>query len=216
MQDYLKAVYKLQGVGRPVTTTGLAARLGVKPPSVTRMLKHLARLRLVAYHRYHGVELTPAGQKIALEIVRHHRLVELYLAQALSLPLDRVHDEAERLEHTISEDLEDQIDRVLGHPRSDPHGDPIPGRDGTVEGPGVRPLQDVPAGHAAVVVRISDEDASVLRHLVEHGIVPGARVHVLEALPFGGPLRLRVDGVEHLLGRPAAGAVFVAEEAPVP
>ena len=127
MQDYLKEIYKLQLEGRRATTSAIAERMGVRPPSVTAMLKRLAALGLAEHAPYRGVELTPAGERVALEVIRHHRLLEQYLAQALGLSLDEVHAEADRLEHALSEELEARIDRSLGYPTHDPHGDPIPG-----------------------------------------------------------------------------------------
>ena len=129
MQDYLREIYKLRLEGGRATTSAIAERMGVRPPSVTAMLKRLAALGLVEHTPYHGVELTPAGERVALEVIRHHRLLELYLAETLGIGIDDVHEEADKLEHVLSEELEARIDRALGYPTHDPHGDPIPDKD---------------------------------------------------------------------------------------
>ncbi|MGH2375770.1 MAG: metal-dependent transcriptional regulator, partial [bacterium] len=199
IQDYLKVIYKLQELGEPVATSQVAERLGVSPPSVTNMLKRLARLRLVTHRPYHGVELTAAGRKVALEVIRHHRLLERYLAEALDLSLDQVHAEAERLEHVLSEELEEHIDRALGHPTSDPHGDPIPARDGTVHEQHYQTLAELEPRQRAVVRRVSDEDPAQLRHLVDLGLVPDTPLALMEKMPFDGPVRIESGGREHVL-----------------
>ena len=212
MQDYLKAVYRLGETG-PVSTQRLAEELGVAAPSATNMAKRLHELGLVHHTRYHGVSLTPAGREAALEVVRHHRLWETYLAEAVGLGWDEVHDEAERLEHHLSDRLEARLDSLLGFPETDPHGDPIP-REGANLAPGPTLLQ-APAGAEGTVSRVSDRDPEQLRYLGSLGIVPGARVMVLEHLPFEGPVRVRVlteddQGEEHILGRVLAEAVRLA------
>lgn len=209
VEDYLKAVYQLSAGDQPVATTAVAAALKVSPAAVTKMLRRLASLRLVNHSRYRGVRLTPAGRRVALEIVRHHRLLELYLNQALGYPLDRVHAEAEILEHAISEDFEESIDRLLGYPRVDPHGDPIPTRAGSVPKALGAMLADAEVGEKLVVRRVSDTDVDLLRYLVSLGLVPQATLEVTEKLPFGGPVKVRVGGVEHFIGREAACNVFV-------
>ena len=147
VQDYLKVVYKLQQRERPVPTMAIAERLGLSSAAVSKMLRHLAALRLVEHNRYQGVELTEAGEKIALEVIRHHRLLELYLVEALGLPWDRVDAEAEVLEHVLSEDVEERIATLLGHPTRDPHRDPIPGRDGSVGNQAYRCLAEIGRAH---------------------------------------------------------------------
>jgi DtxR family Mn-dependent transcriptional regulator len=212
MEDYLKAVYRLRESGEPggqVTTQRLADELGVTGPSVTNMVKRLHDLRLVRHTRYHGVELTPAGEKIALEVLRHHRLLELYLAETLGYAWDEVHAEAERLEHHVSEELEARMDSVLGHPTRDPHGDPIPSREGRIDPVAPDLLLALPSGECATVARVSDRDAEQLRYLGSLGLYPGATVTVIERLPFDGPLRIQVGGVEHIIGRSLAAAVHV-------
>ncbi len=212
MQDYLKAVYRLGEIG-PVTTQRLAEELGVAPPSATNMAKRLHEQGLLNHAPYHGVTLTPMGRQAALDVVRRHRLLETYLAEAVGLGWDEVHDEAERLEHHLSDRLEARLDSLLGFPETDPHGDPIP-REGADLAPGPTLLQ-TPAGAEGTVSRVSDRDPEQLRYLRELGIVPGVRVAVIEHLPFEGPVRIRVlatggDGQEHVLGRVLAGVVRLA------
>lgn len=202
IEDYLKAVYALaRRSDGPVGTGELAERLGVTPATATAMLKRLDRLGLVHHQPYHGVSLTPAGERVALEVIRHHRLLESYLSEALGMSWDRVHAEAEVLEHYISEDLERLIAAKLGDPSHDPHGDPIPGPDlefpDDEEG---RPLEALGEGEAAIFTRVSDSDPKMLRYLEERGIKPGARIEVKGRQPFGGPVYVEVDGAEHALG----------------
>jgi DtxR family Mn-dependent transcriptional regulator len=218
IENYLKAIYEIQhGSGR-VTTNALAERLEVSPASVTGMLKKLAedRPRLVDYERHHGVSLTPAGRRIALEVIRHHRLIELYLQQALGYGWDEVHDEAERLEHVISEDFEDRIAAMLGNPEFDPHGDPIPAKDGTVRERSAPPLTALDTGQSGRVARVSDADPALLRYLAELGIVPEATLTVAERGPFGGPLHVRVgptaNAPSHALSKEVTDHIFVEVE----
>lgn len=193
VEDYVKAIYQIgERGGGSATVSQIAEHLGVTPASVTGMVKKLAELRLVRYEPYKPIELTPAGLKIALEVVRHHRLIELFLAEALGVPWDEVHAEAEQLEHVISEALEDRIDAALGFPKFDPHGDPIPARDGRIEPRTLQPLVALGAGAEAVVARVSDRSPEILRYLGELGLYPGTPVKVLRAEPFDGPLTLRV------------------------
>jgi DtxR family Mn-dependent transcriptional regulator len=208
VEDYLKAIWKLQRQGR-VTTSALASELGVSPASATGMLKKLAGLRLVAHERYRGAALTPAGERVALEVVRHHRLLELYLTEALGLGWDEVHDEADRLEHHLSEELEARIDAALGHPRRDPHGDPIPSVDLELEGQETRPLTEVAEGVSAVVARVPGEDAGLLRYLAELGLAPDSEVVVVERAPYGGPVTVAVGGRRHAIGHELAAQIEV-------
>ncbi|HVF52490.1 MAG TPA: metal-dependent transcriptional regulator [Actinomycetota bacterium] len=218
-QDYLKSIHLLATGAAPgepaeaVSTTALAARLGVSSASATNMLKRLASMGLVDHVPYRGASLTEAGSKIALEVVRHHRLLETYLAEALGVPWDEVHDEAEILEHVLSEQLEDRISALLGHPTSDPHGHPIPSKDGSVAETQVRRLWDVADGERSAVDRVPDERGEVLRYLGDVGIRPGSEVEVVGRGPVGGPLFVRVhpgpDGV-HALSKDLAEAVWVA------
>jgi DtxR family Mn-dependent transcriptional regulator len=219
IEDYLKAIYQL-GREEPhsgaVTGQRIAERLGVAAPSVTNMIKRLAELELVEHERYHGVELTESGEGIALEVVRHHRLLERYLAEALGYRWDEVHDEAERLEHYISEALESRIAAVLGDPTIDPHGDPIPHLDGSISSVLGIPMSELVPGQCAEVRRVSDRDPERLRYLEELGIRPGVVIRMVEVLPFDGPLRLEVGGIEHVIGRPLAAVVRVVPENLVP
>jgi DtxR family transcriptional regulator, Mn-dependent transcriptional regulator len=213
IEDYLKAIYQLnqeEPDAGSVTGQRIAERLGVASPSVTNMMKRLSDLGLVQHERYRGVELSDAGERIALEVVRHHRLLERYLVEALGYGWDEVHDEAERLEHHISEALEARMAAVLGDPTVDPHGDPIPHLDGSIADITTRSLLELVAGDIAVVHRVSDRDPERLRYLEELGIRPGVTIRALEVLPFEGPLRLAVAGTEHVIGRPLAAAVQVA------
>ena len=202
VEDYAKAIYALaRRSGKPVGTSELAGRLGVAPATATAMLKRLDRLGLVHHEPYHGVSLTPAGEQIALEVIRHHRLLESYLSEALGMPWDRVHEEAEVLEHYISEELEQLIAAKLGEPHYDPHGDPIPGPDLSLrEEVESRALEELEPGETGTFTRVSDSDPGMLRYLAERGIRPGTRVAVTGCQPYGGPLLVEVDGVEHALG----------------
>ena len=179
VEDYLKIIFEIQREKGNVATTILADRLNVAPASATGMIKKLAEMRLVAYEPYQGVTLTEAGRKIALEVIRHHRLVELYLAEALGVPWDRVHDEAEKWEHVLSEDLEDRIDAALGHPTIDPHGSPIPTREGAMARPVRDRLDDLAVGQTAVIAEVSDHDPAMLRDLGEIGLYPATPIQII-------------------------------------
>ena len=206
VEDYAKAIYTLQQRGG-VTTNALADRLQVTAGSVSAMLKKLDALGLVTHTPYKGVELTPEGEQLALEIIRHHRLLELYLAESLGVPWDRVHDEAEVLEHHISEELEAAIAAKLGHPTHDPHGDPIPSVDLTIDEGETVPLQSLDAGDRGRFVRVSDADPEMLRYLSERGIAPGDDFEIVERQPFGGPVWARFHGDVHVLGGGLAAAM---------
>jgi DtxR family Mn-dependent transcriptional regulator len=211
IQDYLKSIYKLSEAGEAITTSAIAERLNVAPASVTGMMKKLAEMKLVRHMPYQGVELTPTGRKIALEVIRHHRLLELYLAEALGYSWDQVHAEAEKLEHHISEEFENKIARTLGDPKRDPHGDPIPARDGTVAESSRESLADAPeVGRSAVVSRVNDDSAERLRYLAALGMRPEVQFTVLERAPFNGPIRLRVGKKEINVGAELAQEIFVA------
>lgn len=211
VEDYLKTIYQIQYEQGKVATTVLAERLGVAPASVTGMIKKLADMHLVVHEPYQGVVLTEVGQKIALEVLRHHRLIELFLAEALGVPWDRVHEEANKIEHVLSEDLEDRMDALLGHPTTDPHGAPIPARDGSIDQPDCVPLADLKPGQKALVAEVSDHDAALLRYLGELGLYPKVKVRVIAVAPFDGPLTIRVGEAEHALGREAASLIFMTE-----
>jgi DtxR family Mn-dependent transcriptional regulator len=211
VEDYLKAIYTLKQSKGQVTTSLLAEQLGFRPASVTGMLKSLADMHLVSYAPYHGVELTEAGEKIALEVVRHHRLIELYLVEALGYSWDEVHDEAEELEHVISEKLEARIAARLGHPTLDPHGDPIPTPEGTlpVADEGCR-LADLAIGSSGIIARVHDQNPERLRYLADLGLVPGTTVKVVAIAPFDGPLSVAVADTVHPLDRRLARAIVLA------
>jgi DtxR family Mn-dependent transcriptional regulator len=210
IQDYVKEIYKLQAAGTRVTTSALAGRLGVSPPSATAMVKKLALLGLVEHERYRGAWLTPKGEKVALEVIRHHRLLEQYLSQTLGLPIDALHDEADRLEHALSEELEAHIDRTLGYPTHDPHGDPIPGPDLKLVASQAMPLSALEPGAKATVSRVPDGDGELLRYLSELKLTPGRRIEVREAAPFEGPLTVRVAGSDHAISRELAARIAVS------
>lgn len=211
MEDYLKAVYRLLEKGDAATTQALAEELNVTGPSVTNMVKRLHAMRLLKYTRYQGVELTPAGEKIALEVIRHHRLLELYLAESLGYGWDEVHDEAEKLEHHLSEDLEARMDSALGFPTHDPHGDPIPSREGKIPIENALMLRDAEPRQRLTVTRVSDRDPDRLRYLGALGLFPGAAVEVLERLPFDDLLKIKVNDMEHIVGKQLGESVFVAD-----
>lgn len=209
MEDYLKAAYRLEQDGGAVTTLRMAEELGLSGPSVTNMVKRLDELKLVVHNRYHGIALTPSGRSVALEVIRHHRLLELYLSEALGFTLDEVHAEAERLEHHVSEELELRIEQVLGFPQFDPHGDPIPGRDGNLPLIADSALETMVPGDEGRVSRVSDRDPERLRYLFGLGIKPGSHIRVVECLPFEGPVRVEVDDAEQLLPHSVAQLIRV-------
>ena len=214
IQDYAKAIYALQqrGDGHPVATNDLAERLQVTPASVSAMLKKLAERGLVEHVPYRGVQLTEAGGRVALEVLRHHRLLELYLATQLDVPWDRVHEEAEALEHVISEYLEARIAAKLGNPTRDPHGDPIPDAQLHMPEGTTRSLADLSPGDHGRFVRVSDSDPAMLRYLSERGVCLGDRLEVLDRQPFGGPLTVRFDDTLQILGGALAAAMRVELE----
>jgi DtxR family transcriptional regulator, Mn-dependent transcriptional regulator len=213
-ENYAKAVYELEARGEtPVGTKAVAERLGVTPASASGMLKRLADEGLVEYEPYHGARLTPEGERLALEMIRHHRLLELFLAEVLEMPWDRVHAEAEVLEHHISEELEELIAAKLGQPVRDPHGDPIPDRDLEVSAEDSVPLSDLEPGERGVFARISDSDSAMLRYLAEREIRPGDRLLVRSREPFGGPLIVEIAGRSHSLGPQLADSLRVRREA---
>jgi len=213
IEDYLVTIYRLSRhqVNERVTTSAIAQALGVSAPSVTSMTqKKLANLGLVDYERHRGVTLTPLGERVALQILRHHRIVELFLAETLGLPWDQIHDEANRLEHAMSPMLVERLAAVLGDPQVDPHGDPIPRQDGTIEHPGLSPLYDTPPGQTVTVRRVRDQSSQVLRYLGEIGLVPGTSVEVLARGPLKGPLTVRIGENQQVIGRDLAHVILVA------
>src|SRR5918994_545585 len=210
IQDYLKEIYKIQAAGDKPTTTAIAKRMGVAPSSATSMLKKLAALGLAEHAPYRGIELSSAGTKIALEVIRHHRLLEQYLAETLGLSIDAVHAEADKLEHVLSEELEPRIDEKLGYPTHDPHGDPIPDAGLNVDRSELRSLEALEPGEEATVKRVPDGDADLLRYLAKLALVPGGRVTMRRSEPFGGPLTVLISGQEHAISRELAGQIGVA------
>lgn len=205
----MKAIYELQAGKAKVTTNMLAERLEVAPASVTGMLKKLSEMRLVKYMPYQGVILTEAGEKVALEVIRHHRLIELYLTEALGVPWDQVHEEAEKWEHVLSEDVEKRIDDVLGHPTHDPHGAPIPSPQGVIEVSKGILMTEMEPGQSAVVIEVSDHDPALLRYLGSLNLYPQTPIELVAVAPFDGPLTIRVGDEEQILGREVAGYVSV-------
>lgn len=210
IEDYSKAIYALEQRDRePVSTNALAERLGVTPASASGMVKRLGELGLVTHQRYRGVLLTDAGRRVALQVIRHHRLLELYLVRDLGVPWDRVHKEAEVLEHVLSDELEELIAAKLGHPTLDPHGDPIPSADLTIDELPTESLDSLPARARGTFVRVSDSDPEMLRYLADRGIAPGDDFEVVDRQPFGGPLFVRFGSDVHPLGGALALAMRV-------
>ena len=214
VQDYAKAIFTLESRDGAASTTDLAALLEVRPASVSGMLRKLSALGLVEHERYRGVRLTGRGRRVALEVIRHHRLVELFLVESLGMTWDEVHAEAEVLEHALSEELEELIAAKLGDPTVDPHGDPIPSRELKLAEIPAPTLEELEPGEAATFVRISDAEPEMLRFLGERGIVPGARLKLVERQPFDGPLFVRVGRNVHVLGATLARAMRVRREQP--
>lgn len=211
-QDYIKTIYKLQNrqdSKSVVNTNLLAEKLNVAAASVTNMVKNLAKLKLLSYEPYKGVTLTDEGEKIALEILRHHRLIELYLAKALHVPWDQVHDEAEKWEHVISEDIEDRMAEYLENPTHDPHGSPIPTKAGIIEEHDSIPLSQMEPGQTGVVVEVDDHDPSLLRYLDDLGLTPQKKISVIAQEPFNGPISVKVGKEKKILGHEAANHVHV-------
>lgn len=198
-EDYLKAIYLLEASGDQVTNSSLSEYIGFTPASATNMVKKLAQMDLVDYRPYQGVALTATGRRVALEILRHHRLLELYLHKKLDIPWERVHEEADRLEHVISESLEDAIAASLGYPKVDPHGDPIPSKAGEISHTPSLPLSKAEAGHTFRLVRVLSQDTERLAYLGRLGLNLNAEVHLREYAPFDGPVLVEVDGEAHAL-----------------
>lgn len=210
VEDYLKTIYMLEQEESPVSTSRVASARSVKPGSATSMIQRLSKLNLVNYEKHYGVTLTESGKEIALEVIRHHRLVELYLIEALGFSWDEVHDEADLLEHVISEKLEERMAAALNYPAFDPHGDPIPSKEGRIIDVRNQLLATVPAGETVSVSRILDNtDSDLLRYLAEIGLLPGTQVTVLEIGPFEGPLTLLINGVKQIIGNRIASSILV-------
>jgi DtxR family Mn-dependent transcriptional regulator len=210
VEDYLKVIFELEaGVG-VAGTNEIAAELGVAPASVSGMIRRLADNGLIAHERYRGVRLTKAGRRAALRTIRRHRVIEAYLTSALGYPWDRVHDEAERLEHAASDELIDRMAAAIGEPTTDPHGAPIPTRDGTLDEPPLVTLAEIPVGKRVRVQQVGDRNGEQLRYLAELGITPGQKVEVLTRAPFEGPISLRVGREVRSIGPALANQIFVA------
>jgi DtxR family Mn-dependent transcriptional regulator len=210
VEDYLKAIYELERQGAPAETNAIAEMLRIAPASVSGMVRRLADQGLITHERYHGARLTAAGRKAALKTLRRHRVIEAYLTSALGYSWDRVHDEAERLEHAASDELIDRMAAAIGEPETDPHGAPIPNRDGTLEQRATIALATLEPGDAAKVAMVSDKDAERLRYLAELGIVPGAPVQVIAREPYGGPIALRIGTATRTIGPDLAAHILVA------
>ncbi len=209
IEDYLKTIFEIQQEYGKVATTILANELKIAPASVTGMIKKLSGMGLVVYQPYQGILLTEKGRKIALQVLRHHRLVELFLVKALNMPWDLVHAEAEKLEHAISENLANRIDEHLAYPTKDPHGAPIPKKDGTIPEPAQLCLADLKPGESAIVAEVSDRDPELLRYLGDKKIYPEARITILSVEPFKGPVRIEVDNTEQVIGFELAQKIFM-------
>ncbi len=209
VQDYLKIIYKLQENKGPVPTTNIAKELNVSGASVTGMLKRLDLMGFVEYNSYKGVKLSQSGEKIALEILRHHRLIELYLKEMMSYPLDKIHDEACRLEHHVSDDFINKVEEILGNPKFDPHGHPIPTKDGEL--PIIREykLSDIEPDSIVTITRIADHDNKLLAYLEEINLIPNIIINVLEKEPFNGPIKIIYAGKEKIIGNEIAKNIFV-------
>ncbi|MEO7964071.1 MAG: metal-dependent transcriptional regulator [Gemmatimonadaceae bacterium] len=213
VEDYLKAIYGIEQLGGAVATNDIAAKLSIAAASVSGMVRRLADHGLLSYERYRGVRLTDAGRRAALRTIRRHRVIESYLAHALGYPWDRVHEEAERLEHAVSDELVDRMATAVGEPLTDPHGHPIPTRNGEIDETRHLRLSDLAAGERSRVMRVSDEDSELLRYLAKIGIRPGVVVTLAERAPFDGPLTLRVGRGTCQVGTALASRVMVEREA---
>jgi DtxR family transcriptional regulator, Mn-dependent transcriptional regulator len=210
VEDYLKAIFELESRGTAAETNAIAEMLEIAPASVSGMVRRLADQGLITHERYRGARLTAAGRRAALKTLRRHRVIEAYLTSALGYSWDRVHDEAERLEHAASDELIDRMAAAIGEPETDPHGAPIPNRDGTLEERAAVALVTLQPGEAARVARVSDKDAERLRYLAELGIIPGATVNVVAREPFGGPIALRVGTTTRTIGPELAEQILVS------
>ena len=209
VEDYLKAIYEIGRGSVSVATNDIAQRLSLTAASVSGMVKRLADQGLLSYERYRGVMLTDTGRRAALRTIRRHRVIESYLSHALDYPWDRVHDEAERLEHAASDELVNRMASAIGEPVVDPHGAPIPSRDGLMDETDYLSLSELGAGFGARVVQVSDDDPEMLRYLGELAIVPGAEVIILSKAPYEGPITLRVAGTKISIGPALAAQVMV-------
>ena len=210
-QDYLKVIHKLSRDSKAVSTNAIADRLDVSQASVTAMLKKMSEVKLITYTPYYGVNLTEPGRKIALEIIRHHRLLELYLFEALGYSWDTVHEEAEKLEHVISEEFEERIVHFLDNPTIDPHGAPIPTKDGKIRERMLVPLTDAEAGQKVRVERVSDSDSEMLRYMEKIGVLPEVEMDVLDKAPFRGPLHIKIGEKQIHMGENLSNKILISE-----
>jgi DtxR family transcriptional regulator, Mn-dependent transcriptional regulator len=212
VEDYIKCIYRLETeLEEGVSTTNIAESLGVSSASVTNMIKRLARMGLVKYESYYGASLTESGKKIALEIIRHHRLLELYLKEVMGYSWDEVHEEAENLEHHISERFEDKIAELLDNPTHDPHGDPIPSKDGVMPEMANQPLTEAREGNQLIIGRVLDQNPELLRYLEKIGLIPGVEVEIIEKAPFKGPVTVKIENREQVVGYEVAVNVYVMD-----
>ena len=209
LEDYLKVIYVLEADGEKATTTAIAQALDVSNASVTNMLKKLAGMNLIVHESYKGAVLSPAGKKVALEILRHHRLLELYLKEVMGYSWDEVHDEAEKLEHHISEQFEDRIAELLNHPTHDPHGDPIPTKDGVMPEKATLALNEAETKTLYMVGRVRDQNPELLRYLEQQGVLPGVELTIIEKAPFDGPISLEINSEVISLGFSIAQNIFL-------
>lgn len=214
IEDYIKAIHALEIEDQKASTKRLAQRLGVKMASVTGMVKHLAAEGYARHTPYYGVKLTEKGKRVAITMIRRHRLIELFLSQTLGLPWDELHDDAEVLEHAVSDRLIERIYEVLGCPEFDPHGSPIPARDGSLPERECRPLSELAVGERARVVEVSDRDPEFLRYLTSLGLCIGSDIEIFDRAPFGGPITLRVGASQIAVGPEAGGRIRVVKRAP--
>lgn len=209
VEDYLKTIYRLSE-GRPAATSEIAQALDLSPASVSGMVKRLCEQRLLDHAPYRGAQLTEEGRRVALRMIRRHRLIESYLVAALGFSWDTVHDEAERLEHAVSDTLVERMAAALGHPTSDPHGDPIPAADGSMVEEDVVPLSELPAGTEFSIRRVGAEDPELLRHLAERGLLPGVALTIVARQPFNGPITIRMAQAEQIIGAEVARHLLCA------
>ncbi len=209
IEDYLKAIYIIQDKKQKVTTNDIAESLAVSAPSASSMIKKLADMKLLLHEPYQGVTLTETGVKIALEIIRHHRLIELYLVEALGYSWDEVHQEAEKLEHVISEQFEEKIAAFLGDPKFDPHGHPIPTKDGKMPADPIKKLADYDDNSTLMLASISDKDPEKLRYLASFGLYPGVRVRILRKEPYGGIMWIQVNQADYPISLEVAKEIYV-------
>ncbi len=211
VEDYLKVIYRIELEGNKATTTKVADALDVSSASATNMVKRLSKMGLVDYESYKGASLTKSGKKIALEIIRHHRLLELYLLEVMGYSWDEVHEEAEKLEHHISEQFEEKIAQLLDDPTHDPHGDPIPTKDGLMPEMDADPLVNADADQEYIVNRVKDQNPELLRYLEKIGLLPGIKIKIKEKSPFKGPVTILIEGSEKVIGNDVAQNILVAE-----